>query len=243
VFRRRRRYGARASFVAAASAIMIAGAAAAAFVASSRPGAAGPSELSLRAGRVQRTATGSGAIAGPWLPNKLTVEAIQALGGRVTKADVLGKGVPAAGLERELLELSRASGAGLRVNDRGELLYEFPKDLFSVISSKNAAAQLQQAWEAATPWLSYAGRILFGVSLLVLVAVLYSAVLILLSSNTRDDRDDRDRDRGGGGGFMGGNNFAMWFGEDIFWWLIPRPYGYYNSYGGGLYGELYSQPP
>eukprot|EP00441_Pelagodinium_beii_P004273 CAMPEP_0197688826 /NCGR_PEP_ID=MMETSP1338-20131121/106012_1 /TAXON_ID=43686 ORGANISM="Pelagodinium beii, Strain RCC1491" /NCGR_SAMPLE_ID=MMETSP1338 /ASSEMBLY_ACC=CAM_ASM_000754 /LENGTH=84 /DNA_ID=CAMNT_0043271087 /DNA_START=52 /DNA_END=304 /DNA_ORIENTATION=+ len=51
--------------------------------------------------------------------NRRLVEAIEKLGGRVTKADLLSSGSAAAGLERELLELARSSGAALRVSEMG----------------------------------------------------------------------------------------------------------------------------
>jgi hypothetical protein len=193
--------------------------------------------LRPRAGRVQLAAA-DGDTGALWAPDRRLVEAVERLGGRVTKADVLERGLPATGLERQLLELARASGAGLRVNERGELLYDFPKDLSATLSARSASVKLQQLWTTIAPVISYAGRILFGVSLLVLVAVLYSAVVILMSTST-SEREDREGNRST---FISQNNFAMWFGEDIFWWLTPRPYGYYSYYGGGYYGDLYGLP-
>lgn len=173
-----------------------------------------------------------------WVPNQRLVETIEKLGGRVTKADVLERGVAAAGLERELLQIARASGAGLEVNTKGELLFNFPKDLSAVLSSKNLAAQAQQVVQTVGPWVSYGGRILFGVSLLATVAILYSAVLVLLTANVSEKQDSR----GNRQTFVSQNSFSLWFGEDLFWWLTPRPYGYYNYYGGGYGGYLWGLP-
>merc|ERR1712045_487227 len=102
-----------------------------------------------------------------WAPqNWQLVEVVTELGGRVTKADVLEQGVSGAGLERELLQLARASEAGLHVNAQGELLYDFPADLASVLRSKSMRVRLQRTWTSVRPWLSWGGRVLFGVSLL-----------------------------------------------------------------------------
>jgi len=166
-----------------------------------------------------------------WAPNERVVEAVQALGGRVTKADVLERGVSAAGLERELLRLAKASGAGLRVNERGELLYEFPNDLPGALSSRNTAAKLQQAWTTVSPWLSYGGRVLFGVSLLATVAVLYSAVVVLLSTST-SDREDRGGNRST---FVSQNSFAMWFG--LFYEEPPPKMSFFEAVFSFVFGD------
>ncbi|CAK0848418.1 unnamed protein product [Prorocentrum cordatum] len=90
----------------------------------------------------------------------------------------------------------------------------------------------------AAPWLGYTGRVLFGASLLATVAMLYSAVIILMSTST-----DRDRSGSGGGGrVVSQSSFSMWFGQDMFAWLMPRPYGY-RYYGFGMYGYSYPRGP
>ncbi|CAE8740304.1 unnamed protein product, partial [Polarella glacialis] len=183
--------------------------------------------------RTQRRALGDDAVL--WVPDSRLVKSIEKLGGRVTKADLASAGAQAAGLERELLQLARASGATLRVNDRGELLFDFPADLAIALRKSSRGAQLQQAWTKVSPWLSYGGRVLFGVSLLAMVVVLYSAVVILLTANaSKNDNSSRS----------GGTSISMnmWFGSDIFWWILPRPYGYYRYETYGLYGSPQGPP-
>jgi len=165
---------------------------------------------------------------------------VEELGGRVTRADVLEAGVEAKGLEREMLQLARTTGASVSVNSQGELLYEFPSDLSRALAASSAMARGQQLWRKAAPWLSYAGRVLFGMSLLATVTVLYSAVVIMLSTSARENRD------GSRSTVISQNNFSMWFGSDMFFWLTPRPYGYYSYYGGYMYGNFWGlqvEPP
>lgn len=192
-----------------------------------------PSALPSPAERGARAAGRSAAGAGDkefnlWVPNQKVIEAIQQAGNRVTKADVLEKGVAAAGLERELLQLAKSTGASLIVNDKGELLYDFPSDIGGALRNGNAAARLQQVVQTVMPWLSWGGRVAFGASLLVTVAVLYSAVLILISSRT-SDREDQNGNRTS---FVSMNSFDVWFGADILSWFLPRPYGYSYYYDG-----------
>mmetsp|Transcript_105536 Transcript_105536/g.336065 ORF Transcript_105536/g.336065 Transcript_105536/m.336065 type:complete len:602 (+) Transcript_105536:72-1877(+) len=174
-----------------------------------------------------------------WLPDQQVVEAVQELGGRVTKADLLAQGVSAAGAERELLQLARASGATLQVNSRGELLFEFPEDLQGALRKRSVALRLRRAWQKATPWLSWGGRVAFGASLLATVALVYCAVLIVISTSSRQQDND-----GNSVSVVSQNTFTMWFGQDLFFWLMPRPYGYYSYYGGiPVYEELCEPPP
>jgi len=170
-----------------------------------------------------------------WAPrNWQLVEVVTQLGGRVTKADVLEQGISGAGLERELLQLARVSGAGLEVNPQGELLYDFPVDLASVLRSKSMRVRLQRTWNSVRPWLSRGGRILFGASLLTTVAVLYMAILVLMTASASK------RDDGSGTAItITQNNFAMWFGQDLFFWLFQPSGSYYGHYS--LYG--YGVPP
>jgi len=165
-----------------------------------------------------------------WAPRDWrVVEVVTELGGRVTKADVLEQGISSAGLERELLQLARASGAGLQVNAQGEILYDFPADLAGVIRSKSMRVRLQQTWNSVRPWLSWAGRVLFGASLVTTTVVLYIAVLVLMTTST----SKRDDGSGNSITLVAHNNFAMWFGPDLFFWLFPpsRYYGRYSYYG------------
>jgi len=171
-----------------------------------------------------------------WAPrNWKLVEVVTELGGRVTKADVLEQGVSGAGLECELLQLARASGAGLQVNSQGELLYDFPADLPSVLRSKSMRVRLQRTWNSVRPWLSWGGRVLFGASLLTTILVLYIAVLVLMTASV----SKRDDGSGNSVTLVAQNNFAMFFGQDLFFWFLPTPgsyYGYNNYYG-------YCSPP
>lgn len=175
-----------------------------------------------------------------WLPSTQLVDAVQQLGGRVTKADLLAQGLPAAGLERDLLQLARASGAALQVNKEGELLYEFPEDWPRALRRHSAAMRLQRAWRVTKPWLGWGGRVLFGVSLLATVAIVYCASMVVIATTT-SSKEDSD---GNHIITVAQNNFVLWFGSDLLFWLTPSPYSYYTYYGGDvIYSEFYEPPP
>jgi len=101
------------------------------------------------------------------------------------------------------------------------------------------AVRLRQAWARTKPWLTWGGRVTFGLSSLVTVAIIYTAVLLIATTTSRS----QEGEDGGRLTFLSQNNFAMWFGQDMFFWLMPRPYSYYSYYGGGIYGELVEEPP
>lgn len=65
---------------------------------------------------------------------------------------------------------------------------------------------------------SYILRVSFGTTLLVSVAVVYSAIFVLLSSNKDDNRRS---DSGGGGGMRMGYGFSP---LDMFWYWDPYYY-------------------
>lgn len=174
-----------------------------------------------------------------WAPPGKLVDTVEELGGSVTKADLLARGVAASGLERDLVRLARASGATLKVNDRGEVLFDFPAKLQRVLRSRSTAARLRQMWTGAKPWLGWSSRVLFGASLLATVALLYSAVLIIMSSQT----SNKENGNGRRSNVVSTDHFSMMFGQDLFFWLNPRPYGYYGCYGYGSLWGLPMRPP
>jgi len=115
-------------------------------------------------------------------------------------------------------------------------LYDFPAGLASVLRSKSMRVRLQRTWNSVRPWLSWGGRVLFGASLLTTIVVLYAAILVLMTASVSNKNDSS----GNSVTLVSQNNFAMWFGQDLFFWLFPPSGGYYGNYG--YYGFSYRPP-
>ena len=165
----------------------------------------------------KRPSTGGGAYL-------LTASDLAAAGGIELQA-------ASAGLTQLASALAGADGVSVAASDRGELLYSFPKDVRSALSERSSSAAAREAWNTAKPTLQAAGRVAFGLTLLVSIAVVFAAIVVLQSeaSGGRDERR-RDDDRlggGWGGGWGGGGGFYYgWSPLDLLW---PRPY--YYGYG------------
>lgn len=167
----------------------------------------------------------------------------QAAGARLNAADLAAQaGISVSEAERGMKELAGAlagaDGLSVAASSKGDLLYTFPADVRGELASRSSAAQLRDTWNKAKPYLQTAGRVTFGVTLFVSIAVIYLAITALQSAS--DEREDR-RDGGGmmmgggyGGGFGGGFGFGYWSPLDLL--FPPWPYGYYG------YG-YFSPPP
>jgi len=121
-----------------------------------------------------------------WTPEEPLVRSIERLGGKVTKSDVLRAGADSAGLERELLQLARASGAPLRVSSSGEILFDFPADLRTELQRKSRNFRLRRRLSILSKWSARGGRVLFGVSLYAVIALIFLS--LAAASSSRDNR-------------------------------------------------------
>lgn len=166
---------------------------------------AGAAGVGRRHGSATRRAQAEGSSEGSgpdgfWAPNVKVVRAIQAGGGSVTRADVLERaGVEAAGLEEELLQIARCSGATLSVNDAGELLYCFPKRLATVLARESAAARWQQRWLRSKGFLIRGGKMAVGGMVVAVVGLMIVGV-IAMSSTSSSDSNKREGSTGAWGG-------------------------------------------
>lgn len=154
-------------------------------------------------------------------PNPKILTAVERLGYRVTVGDVATQ----AGLEvnlaqQGLLALASDAGGHLQVADSGEIVYLFPRDFRNVLRNKFLRLQLKEWWQKVWRVLFYLIRISFGIVLLASIALIFLAIIIIVTaSNASQDNDDR-QDYGGGTLFV--PNF--WFGPDFFWVFYPDYY-------------------
>jgi hypothetical protein len=167
------------------------------------------------------------------IPSKPVIDAvIEARSDKVVASDIATRaGVSLSQARKDLTTLASLSRGDISVSNDGELIYEFPPNLNSVLSSNSAKYQALQTFEKAWPAIFWGVRVTFGVALLASVALIFSTILVLQSGSSDDDRRRDDRGRGGGSMSFGGGGFGGFWGPSPFDFFYFRPYGYYGYYG------------
>jgi len=168
------------------------------------------------------------------LPSKPVVDAvIESKTSSIVASDVATRaGVSISQARKDLTTLASLSQGDISVSSDGELIYEFPNDVNGVISSNSAKYKARLAFEKAWPSIFWGLRVSFGVALVSSVALVFSAIVVLQSSESDNRRND-DRRGGGGMGFGGG-----FWGPSPFDFFYYRPYGYYGYYGQSMDGVV-----
>nr|PNR27888.1 hypothetical protein PHYPA_028480 [Physcomitrium patens] len=166
-----------------------------------------------------------------------TMKAVDDLGRRVTVGDVASRaGLKLTQAETALQALAADSGGFLEVSDEGDVLYVLPKDYRANLTSKSLRLKYEPLLEKLKALAEYAIRVSFGTALLASIVIVYSTILVILSSGRSDDDN-----RGNRGGYQNQryNNpgFSMYISPaDLFWYWNPN---YYRSRrpskrGGGM---------
>jgi hypothetical protein len=167
------------------------------------------------------------------LPSQKVVDAvIQVNSDRIVASDIATRaGVSLSQARRDLTTLASLSRGDISVSSDGELIYEFPPNLSSVLSNNSAKYKAMQAFEKAWPRIFWGVRVSFGLALVASVALIFSTILVLQSSS--ESNDDRRRDDRRGGMSFGGGFGGIW-GPSPFDFFYYRPYGYYGYYGNAV---------
>lgn len=165
------------------------------------------------------------------LPSTAVIDAVASSPNeRVVAADIATKaGVSLEQAKKDLTALATLSRGDISVSSDGDLVYRFPNNLQSVLSSNSAKYKAIQTFEKVWPTLFWMVRVSFGVALLASVVLIFSTIFFIQTSSSSDDRDNRRDDRRGGG--FGGGGMGMWWGPSPFDFFYYRPYGYYGYYG------------
>ncbi|KAL3701652.1 hypothetical protein R1sor_019674 [Riccia sorocarpa] len=152
------------------------------------------------------------------------MKAIDDLGLRVTNGDVASKaGMKVTQAESALQALAADSDGYLEVSDEGDVLYVFPKDYRSRLTSKSLRLKAEPVLNKLQAAGSYLIRVSFGTALLASIVIVYSTILVLLSSG-RSEEDNRGN-RGGFGNQRYSSGLQFYISPaDIFWFWDP----YYN---------------
>jgi hypothetical protein len=171
------------------------------------------------------------------MPSSSVVDAVvDARGDKVVASDIATRaGVSLSTARKDLTTLASLSRGDISVSTDGELIYDFPANLKTVLSSNSAKYSALQTVEKVWPTLFWGIRVSFGVALVASIVLIFSTLFFIQASSNSSD-DDRRRDNrgfGGGGGGFGGGGMGMWFGPSPFDIFYFRPYGSYGYYGKG----------
>lgn len=164
------------------------------------------------------------------LPPKNVIEAIEKSKGQPVVASDLATsaGISLTEARKDLTTLASLTRGDIAVSTDGDLIYTFPSDVNSVLSSNSAKFRAMTTWkEKILPPLFYASKVGFGVVLLVSLFAIFSTLFFVMQGGGRDDDNRRDDRRGGGGMPMG-----------MFWGPSPFDFFYYRPY----YSRYYYSP-
>ena len=170
------------------------------------------------------------------LPSKPVIDAvIESKTESIVASDVATRaGVSISKARKDLTTLASLSQGDISVSSDGELIYEFPDNLNGVLSSNSAKYKTRQAFEKAWPTIFWGLRVSFGVALVASVALVFSAIVVLQTSESGSSDDRRDNRRGGGMSF----GYGGFWGPSPFDFFYYRPYGYYGYYGQSMDGVV-----
>jgi hypothetical protein len=131
-----------------------------------------------------------------------------------------------------LTALASLTKGDIAVSNDGELIYSFPDNINSVLTSNSAKFRAMETFNTAKPVLFYALRVSFGVVLLASLFAIFSTIFFISQSSSSSD-DDRRRDNRGGGFGGGMSPFGGGpFGYSPFWGPSPFDFFYYRPYYG-----------
>ncbi|MEO0756480.1 MAG: hypothetical protein AAFY78_06360 [Cyanobacteria bacterium J06648_16] len=137
--------------------------------------------------------------------------AVEALDYRVTVGDVAAQSGLALPLAQQgILALAADTQAHMQVAETGDVAYEFPHNFRAILRNKYWQLRLQETWAKIWQVLFYLIRVSFGVLLLVSIAIIFTAIFILISAQQQNDRDSRSSHRRGP---------SLWIGPNWFYWL------------------------
>ncbi|MGC9502804.1 hypothetical protein [Baaleninema sp.] len=159
-------------------------------------------------------------------PNPQIIDAVEKLNYRATVGDVASQaGLKVNFAQQGLLALASDVGGHLQVAETGDIVYQFPKNLRTVLRNKFFRLRLKAWWDKVWRVLFYLIRISFGTLLILSIVLIFVTIAVILfaasSSRDGDGGGGGSSDRGGGGGFFFLPRFWIW---DWFWFYDPAAY-------------------
>lgn len=157
-------------------------------------------------------------VAGSSKARSRLIETVECLQWQVTLGDVASQtGLALSTARQELLSLAQDAGGSLQVSADGDILYVFPKGIRQILAAK--AAQDQWAQRRKKLWLFFLKifRASFGVFLIVEFVLIVTAIILLMSSSSREGGDSRRREGGDSRRHEGGDSRRREGGVSILW--------------------------
>ncbi|KAJ4824288.1 hypothetical protein Tsubulata_021990 [Turnera subulata] len=172
-------------------------------------------------GNVSSASRPGGAVETDKLPSdvrKRTMEAVDACGRRVTLGDVASRaGLKLNEAQKALQALASDTDGFLEVSDEGDVLYVFPKDYRAKLAAKSFRVRVEPLVDKAKAGAEYAIRTAFGTALVASIVLVYTTIILILSS--RSDEDNRGSGRRSRSYDTG---FTFYLNPtDLFWYWDP----------------------
>lgn len=152
---------------------------------------------------------------------KQVIDAIAALGRRVTPADVATRtGLPILVVQQKLNEVAAETGGHLQVATAGDVAYKFKPGFSQAYIARGIKRTMLEIGEKVWKVLFYLIRISFGIMLILSLLIVIAAIVVLVTMMMRGGRRNGDDDSfsfgfggllGGGGGRGGGGGFNLSF--------------------------------
>jgi hypothetical protein len=130
-------------------------------------------------------------------PDKRIINILAQLPKKVSVFDVATKaGISIDEAENGLVKLSsvlvREKETGLQVNSKGEITYQFPKDIRAALRRKSFVSRWQERWDNhIAPFAYRALRVVFGFGLVVNVMAVWGMVFAVTGSGTKNKKNDK----------------------------------------------------
>ncbi|KAK3271563.1 hypothetical protein CYMTET_20102 [Cymbomonas tetramitiformis] len=126
------------------------------------------------------------------------VEALEALGERVTVGDVAARaGLKVTEVEVGMRTIAADTLATLEVSDSGEIVYKYPKDVRGALRAKSFAFRIEPLLEKVAEAAAFGVRVAFGSALVISVILVWVTIIVLLSRG-KSSRSSSSRSSGRG---------------------------------------------
>lgn len=148
------------------------------------------------------------------------ISAVESLQYRATVGEVASQsGLELQLAQNELASLAAEAEGTLKVVDTGDIVYEFPENFRSILTSKSAQLKLQATLNKIWQGVFYIIRLSFGVALVASIAIITVTILtmIFMANSKEDNRSNRR-----GGGIP--TTWLIWWGPDLFRMFSPSYY-------------------
>ncbi|XP_074330426.1 uncharacterized protein At5g03900, chloroplastic-like [Apium graveolens] len=123
-----------------------------------------------------------------------TLDAVDFCGRKVTVGDVAAKaGIKVDVAQKALQAVAADSDAYLDVSDEGDVLYIFPEDYRSKLTSKSIWIRYEPLVQKTKSVADRVVRFAFGAALIVSIVLVFAAIVVILVS--RSDEDDEKKSR------------------------------------------------